>query len=154
MATISLILGIISVALSWITIWGLVVAIFCVMGTAILKRRKEYGKNKMAMKSVALVLAITGLVISIFVTGLNVTKGALVNQTNKAALDDVMASVSTATLMQAQQQASYAWNEARMKGYREARMEQYIFASLQNSGIDTTNFVLEITTTGVEVKLK
>ncbi len=154
MATISLILGIISIALSWITIWGLVVAILCVIGAALLKRRKEYGKNKMIMKSIALVLAIVGLVISIFVTGLNVTRGAIINKTNEGALNDVRASVSAATLMQAQQQADYAWNEARMKGYKDERMEQYIYSSLQNAGLDTTNFVLEITKTGVEVKIK
>ena len=154
MATISLILGIISIALSWITIWGLVVAILCVIGAAILKRRKEYGKNKMIMKSIALVLAIVGLVISIFVTGLNVTKATIINKTNEGALNDVRNSVNSATLMQAQQQASYAWNEARMKGYRDERMQQYIYSALQNSGIDTTNLVLEITKTGVEVKIK
>ena len=106
------------------------------------------------MKGIALVLAITGLVVSIFVTGLNVTRNAIVNQTNKGALNDVRNSVSTATLMQAQQQATYAWNEARMKGYRDERMEQYIFAAIQNMGIDTTNLTLELTKTGVTVKIK
>ena len=154
MAAISLILGIISLALSWITIWGLVIAVFCVIGTALLKRRKEYGKNKRIMKAIALMLAIAGLVVSIFVTGLNVTKGAIIHQTNEKALNGVMDSVSSATLAQAQQQATYAWNEARMKGYRDERMEQYIYTAIQNAGIDITNLVLEITKTGVEVKTK
>ena len=154
MAIISLILGIISLALCWAPIYGLIVAIVCVVGTALLKRRKEYGKNKKIMKGIALVLAIVGLVISIYVTGLHVTENAIITKTNEGALNDVRNSVNSATLMQAQQQASYAWNEARMKGYRDERMQQYIYSALQNSGIDTTNLVLEITKTGVEVKIK
>ncbi|MBR6689589.1 MAG: hypothetical protein IKL68_06205 [Clostridia bacterium] len=154
MAIISLILGILSIALSWISIWGLVIAIFCVIVTAVLKKGKEYGKNKKLLRGLGLLLAISGLVISIFVTGLSVTESVIISKTNEGALNDVRASVSSATLMQAQQQASYAWSEARMKGLRDEKMEQYIMNSIQNMGIDTTNLMLELTKTGVIVKNK
>ena len=157
MATISLIIGIISLVLCWFPIYGLIISILCVVGTALLKRRQEYGKKRRIMKAVALVLAIAGVVISIFVTGLdisNATENALIHQTNEGALNDVRNSFDTATLAQAQQKATYAWNEARMKGYKNEKMEQYIYTSLQNAGINTTNLMLEITKTGVTVKTK
>ena len=81
-------------------------------------------------------------------------KNQVIDQTNIGALDDVRNGFSTANLAQAQQQATYAWNEARMKGYKNERMEQYIYTSLQNQGIDTASLALEITKTGVTVKMK
>ncbi len=154
MAIACLILGVISLAFCWMPVIGLIVAGVCVVATALMKRKKEYGKNKMMIKSIALIIAITGLVISIFVTGINVTESAIIRKTNEGALNDVKASVSAMTLAQAQQTADYAWNEARMKGLRNERMTQYIFNSISNSGLDADAYILEITKTGVIVKVR
>lgn len=154
MAIVSLILGIVSVALCWMPVVGLIVSAICVGATALMKRKKEYGKNKRTMKSAALIIAITGLVISIFVTGINVTESAIINKTNEEALNDVKASVSAMTLAQAQQTADYAWNEARMKGLRNERMTQYIFNAISNSGLDADAYILEVSKTGVIVKVR
>ena len=47
MAIVSLILGIISIACCWMPVIGLIVAGVCVVVTALMKRKKEYGKIKM-----------------------------------------------------------------------------------------------------------
>lgn len=154
MAIASLILGIISIAFCWMPVIGLIVAGVCVVVTALMKRKKEYGKNKMMIKSIALIVAITGLVVSIFVTGVNVTESAIIKKTNEGALNDVKASVSAMTLAQAQQTADYAWNEARMKGLRNERMTQYIFNAISNSGLEADAYILEISKTGVIVKVR
>lgn len=73
MAIASLILGIISVAFCCMPVIGLIVTGICAVVIALMKRKKEYGKNKMMIKTIALIIAITGLVIAIFVTGINAT---------------------------------------------------------------------------------
>ncbi len=154
MATVSLILGIISVAMCWVPTYGVIIALVAVVVTAILKRKKEYDSDKRATKSIALLIAIVGLVVAMFITGLKLSRDTIVNKTNDEVLNDVRGSLDAANLLQAQQQATYAWNEARMRGLKDEKMEQYILNALKNFGIDTTNLALEITKTGATVKVK
>ena len=154
MAVISIILAIISLIFCFFPIYGLLAGIFSVVAIAILKKRKEYGINKQKIKGICLIVAIASLTISIFVTGVSVTKGAIKSQTEKALLNDVSNSFNATNLFQAQQHAETAWNEARFRGIRSENMEQYIRTYLENVGINTVNFKFEITKTGVVVKMK
>ena len=154
MATFSLILGIISVVMCWVPTYGVIIALVAVAVTAVLKRKKEYDSDKRATKSIALIIAIVGLIVAMFITGLKLSRDTIVGKTNEEVLNDVRGSLDAANLLQAQQQATYAWNQARMRGLKGENMEQYIFNALKNFGIDTTNLALEITKTGATVKIK
>ena len=154
MATFSLILGIISVVMCWVPTYGVIIALVAVAVTAVLKRKKEYDSDKRATKSIALIIAIVGLIVAMFITGLKLSRDTIVCKTNEEVLSDVRGSLDAANLLQAQQQATYAWNQARMRGLKGENMEQYIFNALKNFGIDTTNLALEITKTGATVKVK
>lgn len=154
MATFSLILGIISVVMCWVPTYGVIIALVAVAVTAVLKRKKEYDSDKRATKSIALIIAIVGLIVAMFITGLKLSRDTIVGKTNEEVLSDVRGSLDAANLLQAQQQATYAWNQARMRGLKGENMEQYIFNALKNFGIDTTNLALEITKTGATVKVK
>jgi hypothetical protein len=154
MATFSLILGIISVVMCWVPTYGVIIALVAVAVTAVLKRKKEYDSDKRATKSIALIIAIVGLIVAMFITGLKLSRDTIVGKTNDEVLNDVRGSLDAANLLQAQQQATYAWNQARMRGLKGENMEQYIFNALKNFGIDTTNLALEITKTGATVKVK